>query len=129
VFLDILVAYESSSEYSSDSEESREEVPRRKDEHKWQDAAIAASWSAYVEFRHQNQITEMLTLTLRLKKDLAVAIGDSNWLRLVPKCEDPCIFREKECDHRWKEVALDKVGDYVLFSIKMVSPWILPYQI
>ncbi len=59
MFLDILVAYETSSEYSSDSEESREEATRRKDEHKWEDAAIAASWSAYVEFRCQNQLTDV----------------------------------------------------------------------
>ncbi len=53
VFPNIL-ANESSGKYSSDLEELREEARRRKDENKWQDTVIAASWAAYQEMRHDN---------------------------------------------------------------------------
>ncbi len=69
MFLNVL-ANESFGEYSYDSEGSREEARRRKDENKWQDTAIVASWVAYQELRCTNQIPEMFKLIPRLKKDI-----------------------------------------------------------
>jgi hypothetical protein len=115
VFLYIL-AKKSSSKYSSDLEELREEARRRKDENKWQDTAIAASWVAYQEMKHNNQIPEMFKLMPRLKKDITATVGcDGNGLRFALKCDVPCFYRKKECDHQWNKGALDKVGNYIVF--------------
>jgi hypothetical protein len=108
MFLNVL-ANESSSEYSSDLEELSKEARRRKNENKWQDTAIAASWASYQEMRHNNQIPEMFKLMSRLKKDITATVAcDRNGLRFAPKCDDPCFYRKKECDQQWNKVALDK---------------------
>jgi hypothetical protein len=87
-----------------------------KDENKWKDTVIAASWAAYQEMRNANQIAEMFKLMPRLKKDIPATGGhDGNGLRFAPKCDDPCFYRKKECDHQWNKVAFDKVGDYFAF--------------
>ncbi len=54
-------------------------------------------------------------------------------LRLIfaPRCYGEYFSsrKEKGCDHLVIIVALDNVWDYVCVSFKMVSPWLLQYQI
>jgi hypothetical protein len=46
-----------------------------------------------------------------------ITFGDSNGLIFAPKCNGECLTsrKEKKCDHPVNTVALDIVGDYVVF--------------
>ncbi len=46
-----------------------------------------------------------------------ITFGDGNGLIFAPKCDGECLTsrKEKKCDHPVNTVALDKVGEYVVF--------------
>ncbi len=48
-----------------------------------------------------------------------ITFGDGNGLIFAPKCDGECWTsrKEKKCDHPVNTVALDNVGEYVVFPL------------
>ncbi len=46
-----------------------------------------------------------------------LTFGDGNGLIVAPKCDGECFTsrKEKKCDHPVNTVALDNIGEYVVF--------------
>jgi hypothetical protein len=63
----------------------------------------------------------LFSIILLLLIDVHITtLGEGNGLRFVPRCDGECFSsrREKGCDHPVNEVALDNVGDYVVFPLR-----------
>jgi hypothetical protein len=56
---------------------------------------------------------------------------DNNGLLFAPTCttcfneNKYLLMSEKKCSHQWTNESLNRTGEYIIFSIRDVSSWIL----
>jgi len=85
---------------------------------------IAASWATYRTMRQEGKIGNIpLKLIPMRKEDQLIKYGDDNGLFFAPLCQPAndndvkCFdtWRNKRCNHKVDKVALNKLGEYVVF--------------
>jgi hypothetical protein len=122
LFFTTLEQLECSSESSSSSDDLLESDDSKQNENKKR--TIAASWATYRRMRAEGKIGDMpLKLTPMRKKDQLIKYDDDNGLLFAPICkpandDDVKCFdssKNKTCAHKVDKVALNEVGQYVVF--------------